>query len=114
MGEVDLRSRHGDAADAGHAGGDGEGRGRRRCLRRRPHGQPPGGPGCERIGKEAALFVASGTMGNLAASWRTAGAGDEVILGDLSHTFLYEAGASRRSAASIRARPATCRMARSR
>src|SRR5512135_122892 len=46
----------------------------------------------ERLGKEAALFVPSGTMGNLAAMLAHCGRGDEVILGNLSHTFLFEAG----------------------
>ncbi|MFN2199180.1 MAG: GntG family PLP-dependent aldolase, partial [Anaerolineales bacterium] len=46
----------------------------------------------ERLGKEAALFVPSGTMGNLAAILAHCGRGDEVILGSLAHTFLYEAG----------------------
>jgi len=44
------------------------------------------------LGKEAGLFVASGTMGNLAAILAHCGRGDEVILGDKAHTFLYEAG----------------------
>lgn len=44
------------------------------------------------LGKEAALFVASGTMGNLSAILALCGRGDEVILGDKSHTFLFEAG----------------------
>ncbi|MFC2096028.1 low-specificity L-threonine aldolase [Candidatus Bipolaricaulota bacterium] len=44
------------------------------------------------LGKEAGLFIASGTMGNLVALLAHAGRGDEVILGDLSHTFLYEGG----------------------
>ncbi|MBN1857800.1 low-specificity L-threonine aldolase, partial [Candidatus Bipolaricaulota bacterium] len=44
------------------------------------------------LGFEAALFVASGTMGNLVAVLTHAGRGDEVIIGDRSHTFLYEAG----------------------
>ena len=44
------------------------------------------------LGKEAALFVASGTMGNLASILAHCGRGDEVILGDLSHTNLFEAG----------------------
>jgi len=48
----------------------------------------------ERMGKEAALFVVSGTMGNLVALLTHCGRGDEVILGDQSHTFLYEAGGS--------------------
>jgi threonine aldolase len=43
-------------------------------------------------GHEAGLFVPSGTMGNLAAILAHCGRGDEVILGDKSHTFLYEAG----------------------
>lgn len=46
----------------------------------------------ERMGKEAALFVPSGTMGNLAAILAHCGRGDEAILGTLSHTFLFEAG----------------------
>lgn len=46
----------------------------------------------ERLGKQAGLFVPSGTMGNLAALLAHCGRGDEVILGDCSHTFLYEAG----------------------
>lgn len=46
----------------------------------------------ERMGKEAALFVVSGTMGNLVALLTHCGRGDEVILGDRSHTFLFEQG----------------------
>jgi threonine aldolase len=46
----------------------------------------------ERMGKEAALFVASGTMGNLSAILAHCGRGDEVIVGDKAHTVLYEAG----------------------
>src|SRR5512141_86294 len=46
----------------------------------------------ERMGKEAGLFVASGTMGNLAAVLTHCGRGDEVIEGNLGHTFLFEAG----------------------
>ncbi|GAB4578329.1 MAG: low-specificity L-threonine aldolase [Anaerolineales bacterium] len=44
------------------------------------------------LGKEAGLFVPSGTMGNLASVLAHCGRGDEVILGHLAHTFLYEAG----------------------
>ena len=44
------------------------------------------------MGKQAALFVPSGTMANLAAVLSHCQRGDEVILGDQSHTFLYEAG----------------------
>lgn len=46
----------------------------------------------EMLGKEAGLFVPSGTMGNLAAVLAHCGRGDEVILGKYSHTFLFEAG----------------------
>jgi threonine aldolase len=46
----------------------------------------------ERLGKEAGLFVPSGTMGNLAAILAHCGRGDEVVMGDCAHTFLYEAG----------------------
>lgn len=45
-----------------------------------------------RFGKEAALLVASGTMGNLVAVLSYCTRGDEVILGDKAHTFVYEAG----------------------
>jgi threonine aldolase len=44
------------------------------------------------MGKEAGLFVASGTMGNLTAILAHCGRGDEAILGDKAHTFLFEAG----------------------
>jgi threonine aldolase len=46
----------------------------------------------EMAGKEAALFVVSGTMGNLVSVLTHCGRGDEVIMGDQAHTFLYEAG----------------------
>ena len=45
-----------------------------------------------RVGKEAGLFVASGTMGNLAAVLAHAGRGDETILGEDSHVYCWEAG----------------------
>lgn len=48
----------------------------------------------ERMGVEAGLYVTSGTMGNLAALLAHCQRGDEVILGDVSHTYLYEAGGS--------------------
>jgi threonine aldolase len=44
------------------------------------------------LGKEAGLFVPSGTMGNLAGILAHCTRGDEVILGSKSHTFLFEAG----------------------
>jgi threonine aldolase len=44
------------------------------------------------LGKEAGLFVPSGTMGNLAAILAHCSRGDEIILGNMAHTFLFEAG----------------------
>ena len=46
----------------------------------------------QRLGKEAGLYVTSGTMGNLVAVLTHCGRGDEVILGDKAHTFVYEVG----------------------
>lgn len=42
--------------------------------------------------KEAAIFVPTGTMGNLASILAHCDRGDEVIMGTKGHTFLYEAG----------------------
>lgn len=39
----------------------------------------------EMLGKEAALFVASGTMGNLTSVLAHCGRGDEIIFGDECH-----------------------------
>ncbi|MFL2989084.1 MAG: low-specificity L-threonine aldolase [Candidatus Neomarinimicrobiota bacterium] len=46
----------------------------------------------KKFNKEAAIFLPSGTMANLVAVLTHCNRGDEVILGDESHTFLYEAG----------------------
>ena len=46
----------------------------------------------EIMGKEAGLFVPSGSMGNLIAMLVHCQRGDEVILGNKAHTFLFEAG----------------------
>ncbi|MBK9711636.1 MAG: low-specificity L-threonine aldolase [Kouleothrix sp.] len=43
-------------------------------------------------GKEAALLVVSGTMGNLCAILAHCGRGEEAIVGDESHIYHYEAG----------------------
>ncbi len=48
----------------------------------------------ERLGKQAAVFVASGTMGNLVSQLAHCGRGDEMILGNHSHTFFFEQGGS--------------------
>jgi threonine aldolase len=44
------------------------------------------------LGKEAGLFIPSGTMGNLIAVLAHCDRGDEVIMGNLGHTFLFEGG----------------------
>ncbi len=46
----------------------------------------------EMLGKEAALFVSSGTQSNLTAILAQATRGDEIIVGDKSHIFNSEAG----------------------
>jgi len=46
----------------------------------------------EKMGKESALFVPSGTMGNLIALLVHCQRGDEVIVGNQSHIYLNEAG----------------------
>ncbi len=46
----------------------------------------------ELVGKEEALLVPSGTMGNFCALLAHCGRGDEAIVGDESHIFHYEAG----------------------
>jgi len=53
------------------------------------------GMAAERLGKEAGLFMASGTMSNLVAVLSHAQRGNEIILGDHSHILHHEAsGAS--------------------
>jgi threonine aldolase len=44
------------------------------------------------LGKEASLFVVGGTMGNLCSVLAHCQRGQEVIMGDQCHIFLYEAG----------------------
>jgi threonine aldolase len=44
------------------------------------------------LGKEAALFTASGTMSNLLSILTQTHHGEEVVLGSESHTFWYEVG----------------------
>src|SRR5271156_6589560 len=45
------------------------------------------------VGKEAALFVSSGTMGNQLAIATQTRPGDEVIVGEWAHPVINEAGA---------------------
>ena len=47
----------------------------------------------ELLGKEAAVYVSSGMLGNLCGVLSQAGRGDEVILGDLAHIYQNEMGA---------------------
>ncbi len=44
------------------------------------------------LGKEAAMFVSSGTQSNLCALMAHCQRGDEYIVGDHAHTYWYEAG----------------------
>jgi len=44
------------------------------------------------IGKEAAMLVPSGTMGNLVAMLTHCARGTKVLLGSQSHAYVYEAG----------------------
>jgi threonine aldolase len=46
----------------------------------------------ERLGKEAAVFVTSGTQSNLCALLAQCGRGDEYIVGDMAHTYRWEGG----------------------
>jgi threonine aldolase len=46
----------------------------------------------ERMGKEAGLFVPTGTMGNLLAVMSHCQRGEEAMMGKFGHTFLHEAG----------------------
>ena len=48
--------------------------------------------GAEVVGMEAALFVPSGTMGNLAAMLTHCARGTKAFLGAQAHTYVYEAG----------------------
>ncbi len=50
----------------------------------------------EKTGKEAAVFVPSGTMGNAIALLTHCRRGDEIVMGDRSHTYLYEVGGAAR------------------
>jgi threonine aldolase len=52
----------------------------------------------ERLGKESAVFVASGTMANLVALMTHTRPGDEILLGTESHIFNYEVGGAARIA----------------
>src|SRR5437588_8684785 len=46
----------------------------------------------ERTGKEAAIFVPTGTMGNAVSVLAHAGRGETVMVGDQSHIYRYEVG----------------------
>jgi threonine aldolase len=59
------------------------------------------------LGKEAAMLVISGHMGNLVALMAHSGPGDEVLLDPESHIFYYEAG-SLASIAGLMPKPVPC------
>ena len=46
----------------------------------------------EMLGKEAALFVPTGTQSNLVAIMSHCGRGDEYIVGQMAHTYRWEGG----------------------
>lgn len=46
----------------------------------------------DKMGMESGLFIPSGTMGNLIAFLTHCQRGDEAIMGDQAHTFVYEVG----------------------
>jgi len=46
----------------------------------------------QRLGKEAALFVPSGTQSNLTAIMTHCGRGDEYLVGQMAHTYRWEGG----------------------
>jgi threonine aldolase len=48
----------------------------------------------DRLGKEAAVLVSSGTMGNLVSELAHCGRGEEMILGNHAHSFFFEQGGS--------------------
>ena len=58
----------------------------------------------EMLGKEASLFVPSGTMGNLIAVMTHTTPGQEMILGEKCHIFLYEVASIAR-VAGVQTRP---------
>lgn len=49
--------------------------------------------GAAKVGKEAAVFVPSGTMGNQVSVMAWTDRGDEVILEEQAHIYMYEVGA---------------------
>ncbi|MEX1103623.1 MAG: GntG family PLP-dependent aldolase, partial [Dehalococcoidia bacterium] len=55
----------------------------------------------ELLGKEAAVYVPSGTMANLVSVMTHVQPGDEVLLGDQCHIFAYEVGGVARMAGAL-------------
>lgn len=62
----------------------------------------------DRLGKEAAVLVTSGTQGNLCALLAHCQRGDEYIVGERAHTYKYEGGGGAVLGASS---PSPCRSA---
>ncbi|MEL6148372.1 MAG: low-specificity L-threonine aldolase [Chloroflexota bacterium] len=57
-----------------------------------PHTNALEAEAAEMFGKEAGLFVTSGSQGNMAALLAHCGRGDEIIVGEVAHTIQYEVG----------------------
>ncbi|MEM6283018.1 MAG: low-specificity L-threonine aldolase [Chloroflexota bacterium] len=57
-----------------------------------PHTNALEAEAAEMFGKEAGLFVTSGSQGNTAALLAHCGRGDEIIVGEAAHTIQYEVG----------------------
>ena len=64
------------------------------CLGEDPTANRLEAMAAKRLGKEAAVFVSTGTMGNLAAAMSHCRRGDEMIVGDKAHICNAEAGSA--------------------
>ena len=84
--------RHRDPADARDAAGDGRGGGRRRRLNEDPTVLRLQERTADLLGKEAALFVPSGTMANQIAVGVHARPGDELLCDPTAHVYVWEGG----------------------
>ena len=59
------------------------------------------------LGKQAAVFVSSGTQSNLCALLAHCQRGDEYLVGDHAHTYMYEGGGAA-VLGSINLKPCRC------
>ncbi len=103
---VDLRSDTLTASDSRHARGHGPRRGRRRRLGGGSDRSPARGARGPAHGQGGrALFVSSGTQGNLVSVLAQTRPGQEIILDADSHIFNYEGRRARRCSAACRRSP---------